>query len=242
MFKPYLYRFFHRVTKSSLERGAINIPEDNDLWPESWKKIEYKEYDFKLNESLPSPASTPLIEILKKRKSLNSNSKNEISTNSLSAILYAGYGLTNAIKETRTVPSGGARYPLEVYYISFQGDPEILGAGVYHYNIKKHSLEKLRGGEYSTEKINSMLEYKSMENINGLICITLIFDRTARKYGSRGYRFAHLEAGHVVQNMILAGLEYNIFLRPYMTISEKTIERELNIQQQNEALIYTCLI
>lgn len=242
MFPPYLYRFFHKATKARSERGFISIPEDRELWPQSWKEPEYKEYNFKEAINLPPPSTTSFIKLLKIRRSLTDEDEaNEVTVSKLSDILYAGTGITNSIKQRRTIPSGGTRYPLELYYISFR-TIEGLGSGAYHYNIKEHSLENLKVELYDTKQIGAMLTYEKPDKLNGIICITLVFSRTAQKYGSLGYRFAHIEAGHLAQNMILSALDSNILLRPYLTIDEKIIESELNIQNQHETIIYTCLV
>ncbi len=47
---------------------------------------------------------------------------------------------------------------------------------------------------------------------NGSVCfvITGIYDRTTRKYGSRGIRYVDMEAGHAAQNLLLQATALNI--------------------------------
>ena len=41
----------------------------------------------------------------------------------------------------RAYPSGGARFPLEIYVFLFKCKD--LVSGIYHYNVLDHSLEKI---------------------------------------------------------------------------------------------------
>lgn len=43
-----------------------------------------------------------------------------------------------------------------------------------------------------------------------LIILTGVIARTQAKYGERGYRFIHQEAGHIMQNLLLAAEEFRL--------------------------------
>ena len=36
-----------------------------------------------------------------------------------------------------------------------------------------------------------------------VVVVTAVYDRTTRKYGERGIRYVHMEAGHAAQNLFL---------------------------------------
>ena len=72
-----------------------------------------------------------------------------------------------------------------------------------------------------------------------MICITSVFERVVEKYGSRGYRYMLLEAGHVAQNMLLAGTERGVNMIPIGACYEEPIEKKIGLISQNERLLYT---
>lgn len=239
----FLYLFFHNETNDRSEKGLIAIPKDKEKWPLSWKKISYKEY------SLFKPI--PLIdiggrfwEILQKRRSNEGCILgNSITLEKIAFILKCGYGLQTSSKlsdrpENRTVPSAGKMYPLEVYLFLFQ-DTDGYKSGIYHYGIQGHVLEPVMFTEFSQEKIHSFCPQESVKNSQGMICLTSVFGRTTEKYGSRGYRYILLEAGHVAQNILLAGTEQKINFLPIGGSNEDTIEEFIGLGSSLERVVYT---
>jgi SagB-type dehydrogenase family enzyme len=75
-----------------------------------------------------------------------------------------------------------------------------------------------------------------------MICIASVFHRTIGKYGSRGYRYILLEAGHVAQNMLLAGTEKDMNIIPIGGVDEDVIERTLGLGSPKERVVYTLFL
>ena len=72
--------------------------------------------------------------------------------------------------------------------------------------------------------------------------MTGLFKRTTSKYGSRGYRFVLLEAGHVAQNMLLAGTEKGVNLIPVGGTNENVIEGMMGLGTLEERIVYTLFL
>jgi SagB-type dehydrogenase family enzyme len=131
-----------------------------------------------------------------------------LSIEQLATLLYYAYGITRDNRDTsfprpfRTVPSGGALYPLELFFHSTH--VESLEAGLYHYNPAKNCLRFLRYGDESRRLSEALVQRNLALDTSLIIFITAVFERSVFKYGDRGYRFALLEAGHVAQNLSLA--------------------------------------
>ena len=121
----FLYKFFHNETNDRTENGLVNIPTDQSSWPESWKKIECKRYSFFKEIKLPQIGGFLFEKILNKRRSSEGYVLgNKVLLSDLAYILKCGYGLQEGALEenremNRTVPSGGRRYPLEIYVFLF---------------------------------------------------------------------------------------------------------------------------
>jgi SagB-type dehydrogenase family enzyme len=239
----FLYSFFHRKTNERVEEGKIPIPENISEWPESWKTIEYKQYRVFPPIKLPTIGGT-LLDIMKKRQATGKAlSQNTITLDTLSYLVECGYGLQRDPEvpqraEFRNVPSAGQRYPLELYIFLFK-DIEGCPAGAYHYGIKEHAFEPVMRTPFSSEDIESFTQQKAIRGAHGMLCITGVFHRTVEKYGSRGYRYILLEAGHAAQNIALAATEKGIAIIPIGGSSEKMIESSLGLNARYEGVVYT---
>ena len=244
--KPFLYNFFHEKTNDKSEGGLVNIPKDKNLWPKSWTTVFYRSF-FSFKEILlPKIENDFLLNLLNRRNSRQENVlKNKITIQKLSYLLKCGYGLQDITEENknrrehRTVPSGGKRYPMEIYIVLFR-EVESLKKGIYHYNIRNHSLEPVFIKDFPKEEIISFFtEHNSwLENTNGFVCMTTVFNRTIEKYGSRGYRYILLEAGHIAQNMILSGVSSGINMIPMAGVKESFIEKILGLGKNEERVVY----
>jgi SagB-type dehydrogenase family enzyme len=238
----FLYNFFHNETNDRTEKGSIKIPKNSNDWPESWKKIEYKNYSLFKSIKLIKE-KTCFFELLSKRRSSEGYIlDNKVTIDKLAYILQCGYGLQGGSKEegreeNRTVPSGGKRYSLEIYIFLFK-EVDNCKPGVYHYGIQEHVLEPVSLQNFSREDILSFTPQEWLKETTGMICITSIFDRTVRKYGSMGYRLILLEAGHVGQNILLAGTEKNININPVAGIYPEKIEQCIGLGR-GERIVYT---
>jgi hypothetical protein len=62
-------------------------------------------------------------------------------------MLWASAGISKRTPDFafRSAPSAGALYPVETYIVA--NNVEGLEAGLYHYNVKGHILERLREGQ-----------------------------------------------------------------------------------------------
>jgi len=137
--------------------------------------------------------------------------------------------------EKRTYPSGGARFPVELYYLSY--NTENLENGAYHYNIKKDGLEQLLKKDF-TKKEQRELISPYLENPTGTIFFTSIISRSEIKYGLRAYPYSLIEAGHMGQNILLASSELGIGACPVSGFVDKKINKILDLTE-NEIPIYS---
>jgi SagB-type dehydrogenase family enzyme len=154
-----------------------------------------------------SPLKFPLDDILATRVSVRNFDPCSLSLENLATLLHYAYGVTRDNQGTlfprplRIVPSGGALYPLEIFFHTIHVTG--LDVGLYHYNPAMNNL-RLLCNEDSTHKIADAMVYPNLAvNASVIFFITAIFDRSVFKYGNRVYRFILLEGGHVAQNVNL---------------------------------------
>lgn len=145
---------------------------------------------------------------LGRRRSTRRFADEAIGLGDLASLLGMAYGTTRRIEtphgtlHARTVPSAGARYPLEVY--AAVRHVEDLDPGVFHYRPETHVLETVRTGDPTEEADRATLWQGPARTASVVFVISAVFSRNMDKYGERGYRAVLMEAGSVVQNLHLA--------------------------------------
>jgi SagB-type dehydrogenase family enzyme len=70
------------------------------------------------------------------------------------------------------------------------------------------------------------------------LVVSAMFWRSRFKYGQRGYRFTLLEAGHVVQNVLLAAEALELAAVPVGGFFDRKVAELLDIDGVNEAPLY----
>ena len=157
--------------------------------------------------TLPAPKTTGKIsveEALFSRRSVRTYTKEPITPDDLSRLLWAAQGVTSRAgsrDELRTAPSAGALYPLEVYAVA--GNVEGVPDGVYHYLPREHALQKVCDGDLRRNLSGCALHQSQITDAAVDIIFTAAFERTTVKYGDRGVRYVYMEAGHAAQNVYL---------------------------------------
>lgn len=139
-------------------------------------------------------------EALHKRRSVRVYREEPVSLGELSQLLWAAQGQT-ASGGLRTAPSAGALYPLEVYVVA--GDVKGLAAGLYRYEPGRHELLSLRKGDIRNDLCAAALGQPSVRKAALVLVLSGVYERTTVKYGERGIRYVHMEAGHAAQNVYL---------------------------------------
>ncbi len=155
---------------------------------------------------LPMPrikGNISLEEALSMRRSIRDYKPEPLTIEQLSQLLWAAQGINEVVYGFRTAPSAGATYPLEVYVVVGENGVKGLPAGIYHYNVHRHSLTVVKLGDFRDELARAALNQPWIRNAAIDIVITAVYERTTKRYGERGIRYVHMEVGHVGQNIYL---------------------------------------
>lgn len=134
------------------------------------------------------------------RRSVRDYGPGFVSLEDISQILWAAQGVTDRAGY-RTAPSAGALYPLEIWLAA--GNIETLEASTYRYNPHEHLLERGTPGDWRGVIAEAALSQRWIADAAAILIITAVERRTTAKYGERGIRYIHIEAGHVAQNVYL---------------------------------------
>jgi SagB-type dehydrogenase family enzyme len=202
-----LWELYHQNSKISRWDKGLPLAELQERTLDLIISHRYEEFP---KTKLPADLTTlhcSLDEAMKGRITARDMRPVPLSLTDLSTLLYYAYGVTRTNEENdfphpfRTVPSAGGLFPLEIYF--HHNYVEGLDAGLYHYNPMQQEVSHLLRGDQSRRIQELLIQPELAINSSVLIFITAFFERNSFKYGERGYRFAHLEAGHVAQNINL---------------------------------------
>jgi SagB-type dehydrogenase family enzyme len=138
----------------------------------------------------------------------------------------------------RMFPSAGALQPVEAYILSRNIDD--LEHGIYHYEADKHLLTLIRSGDFSHELYRFSLEQDHVREAAFNIILTMVYPRTASKYGYRSYRYALLDIGHVGMNIYLVATAMNLGTCAVGAFEDDKVGSLLQLDGRNEfpILIY----
>ena len=142
-------------------------------------------------------------EAIARRRTVRNFSSRILREDQLMGVFWAAQGITDSIKGLRAVPSAGALYPLEIY--AFLGDRAVAGMGMGTYCYRPHQTEAETVGEKDLrqELAKACLSQMWVAQAPVSLVISAVYDRTTKKYGERGKRYADIEAGCAAQNVFL---------------------------------------
>ena len=159
---------------------------------------------------LPKPAATgelPLEQSLSRRRSVRAYRDAAIDLAEIGQLLWAAQGITDP-QGYRTAPSAGALYPLELYVVT--GRVQGLAAGVYHYEPEPHRLVKTERGDQRRPLARAALSQSWVGEAAAVLVFAADYERTTRKYGERGIRYVHMEAGFAAENLFLQAVSLGL--------------------------------
>lgn len=157
----------------------------------------------------PQQTSVPPIDLFKainQRVSERRYAETPLSLEELSYLLWCTQGVravTDRPATLRTVPSAGSRHPFETYLLVNR--VEGLEPGLYKYSALDHKLALIKQDENLSAELTEACHRQGMVRNSAVtfFWIAVVY-RTYWRYVERGYRYLHLDAGHVAQNLYLA--------------------------------------
>jgi SagB-type dehydrogenase family enzyme len=236
-----LIQFFHESTKRNIYYSAKEP--DINTKPPAFKEISSCIERIVLpKEDHALVMDIPLSQAILRRRSCRNFSYKPMTIENISKILWYSQGISEvALYENfeipfRPCPSAGALYPLELYPVIF--NIEGLKKGIYHYSPIDHSLELLKEGDFSNHISQLFMRQFYISGSSMCIIISAVVERTAWKYGSRGYRYILLEAGHVAQNICLIASAENLDTLTLGGFFDNLLANFLGVDPLFEPLIY----
>ena len=160
--------------------------------------------------ALPKPETlvVPPMDLrtaIETRSSVRRYSDQPITLEELSYLLWCTQGVKSiAPKHTfRNVPSAGARHAFETYLQVNRVDG--LQPGIYRFAALEHELVEMELSDETNARITQACHDQSQVFNSAVTFIwAAVLERMFWRYVERGYRYLHLDAGHICQNLHLA--------------------------------------
>ncbi|MFC1992211.1 SagB/ThcOx family dehydrogenase [Chloroflexota bacterium] len=184
---------------------------------------------------LPSPikeGEVSLVESIASRRSVRRFASEPVTQAQLSQLLWAAQGITDTSRGSRTVPSAGATYPLEVFVVCGRDGVEEVDDGIYNYNIDDHSLTLHSAGDVRAELAAASLGQGVVHRAPIDIVICKADAQTLNRYGTRGDRYVHIEVGHVGQNVYLQATALGLATVAVGAFHDEQVREALRLEEQ----------
>ena len=191
--------------------------------------------------ALPSPryhGETSVEQALNSRKTVRQFKEEAIELEELSQLLWAagGGGFDGVTRATRTYPSAGGIYPLDIYVVA--GRVAEVDPGIYEYLWREHALKPVKPGDFRSSLARAALLQMFIARAPVIILITADYRRTERKYGQRGIkRYVPLDAGHASQSLHLQAAALHLATATVGAFSDSAVKRILGLDHEEPLLI-----
>ncbi len=208
-----------------------NLPERSKNYPEPIKRCELPEPHF--------DEGVILWDTLHRRRSERSYyAALALPIEALSVLLWATQGITAGASsyQLRTAPSAGGLYPIETYLLvrAVEG----LEPGIYHFRPHTFDLEFIRAGDFGEALADAALRQDMVEDAQVVFLWTAVIERSRWKYQQRSYRYIYLDAGHIAQNLYLAGTALDLGVCAIGAFFDDRVNELLGIDGTEEMIVY----
>ena len=209
------------------------------IWP---KSNESQQLVVTGTFKLPEPQITGTMSVeqaMHDRRSVRRYTNESLTLQDVSQLMWAAQGITNETTKFRTVPSGGATYPLEVYILVGNGSVNGLNEGLYHYNPFNNTLEQILGNDARSDLSQAANGQPWVKEAPVDIIITGNYQKMINKYKDEklSTRFVDMEAGHAGQDIYLEAQARNLVTVALGSFKDDQVHQILHIPS-NENTLY----
>lgn len=232
-----------KADSADVDLPAEELPPAEKDWPIEWKKIFFKSYPrfprlslAERVEALPNE----ILAVIGDRESCRDFSSEPVTLGELANLLYYSARIKSG-SQKRVYPSGGGRYPLEIYPMVIRGAPD-LAAGLYHWNVKENCLEEIFRGEVSEEEKEQLISQDWARNAPVILWLSAVFWRSEVKYGEKAERLILIEAGHLAHNLCLVSRVLGLKHCELAGFYDEAVNKFLGIEKNDEAVVHSLVL
>lgn len=194
---------------------------------------------------LPAPADLDLggaglRQVIEQRATLRKYSPDGLSLKELTYLLWLTQGVKRVTDKPvtfRTVPSAGSRHAFETYLMVNR--VEGLEPGLYRYAALEHRLAAVMSDPRLAENMFEAT-YKQPHVRDSAVTFlwAAVVERISWRYVERAYRYLHLDAGHVCQNLYLAAESIGCGVCAIAAYDDEAVNGLLGLDGDDQFVIY----
>lgn len=199
--------------------------------------------DLPMPEEIP-PITIDFMALVELRTSVRDYQNVPISLLELSYLLWCTQGVKQILGNhatLRTVPSAGARHAFETYLLIH--NVEGIKPGLYRFLALEHKLIEVNLAEHiSAEITKACLGQKFIAKSAVTFLWAAQANRMKWRYGERGYRYLHLDAGHVCQNLYLSAQVVGCGVCAVAAFDDEQLNAVIGLDGEEQFIIYVAAL
>lgn len=180
---------------------------------------------------LPAPdakGTVTLEQAIARRRSRRNFSPDALSPEQIGQLLWSAQGVTSE-EGLRAAPSAGAMYPLEIYLA--------CAHGLFQYLPHEHALQKKSAEDLRPALAAAALGQDFIARAPASVIFTAVFHRTMSRYGERGRRYVHMDAGYAAENVHLQAEALGLASVSVGAFDDRAVARILALPPNEEPLL-----
>jgi SagB-type dehydrogenase family enzyme len=181
---------------------------------------------------LPEPQlniGKPLMEVLKARKSSRDFSSEMISSQTLSNLLWAAWGINRSDTEKRTAPSARNRQEIDVYVAT--------AAGLFLYEAKTGSLQPILSQDIRAD--TGTQDYVKNAPLN--LVYVADYSRMTEKDDTDKLAWSYADAGFIAQNVYLYCASEGLATVVRALIDREKLARIMKLRPEQKITLAQCV-
>ncbi len=226
--------YYDQLSPSPQEGGQMPQPPLELPMPEGAELIALTPH-----EQLVMPA-IELRTAVEARKSLRKYAEKALTMDELDYLLWLSQGvkhLSSRPSTARTVPSAGARHAFETLLLVNR--VEGLEPGLYRYMAIENGLVRLAAAaEINAQITQACLGQPQVATSAVTFIWAAVVERMFWRYVERGYRYLHLDAGHVCQNLALGAEALGCGICPIAAFDDEALNTALGLDGDEQFVVY----
>ena len=141
----------------------------------------------------------------------------------------------------RTVPSAGARHAFETLLLVHRVTD--VAPGLYQFDAPRHELHALETRPDLSDRLVDACYGQTFLRASAATFLWVgIPYRMTWRYGERGYRYLHLDAGHVAQNLYLAAEAIRAGACAVAAFDDQAVNTLLGLDGESAFLVYLAAV
>lgn len=181
--------------------------------------------------NLPAPQlnnSFSLDQAILERRSVREFQHQDLTTEQISQLLWAGDGITDKKNNFRSAPSASGIFPMALYVVKKDG--------LWLYDPSKHALKLVNKNDLQKNLAIASLGQSSVNDASINVVIVANFNGITKKYGDRGVRYCYLEAGHIAQNLALEAVALGLASVPVGAFTDNDVKKVLELDETQQPI------